>query len=664
MKLRKFLMFVLLFAAALVLVGCTGEPGIKGETGLPGAQGAKGDKGDQGEPGEPGQDGEDGEDGAQGVQGAQGIQGIQGPQGIQGEPGVDGDEIVFRVNENGVFQQKYASEDDTCWKDVFDLSLIIKYQTKYTVELDAQGGEFADAAQQTKWEDQAYLTEIVLPTPTKTDFEFLGWYIGETKLADKYVVEASANIVAQWKDLRLNVATGEALEADLFVAEYAAKLEAGAEAESTTGVKYTKGTNLFASVDEAIAAATDGQVVYIAEGQWELNSVLNKQIKFVGPNAGIAYNEERAAEAVLVVTKDTASNLASASIEFDGLTIQGSAGGGAGISGVYFQGTASTKVLSFENCLISGMNTFLKLQAGDGIVLTIDGCKLNEIGQFALWCTTGMVSTTVTNSYVSAADCGGVTNSAAALFRVRSGNAYFYGNVFEGDVIDNPGYFEAGTAGAEFFVEYNIFKNVTKYGIGKGNALTLNNNLYLDAEGNALTATPNEFTALSGTVADTKVFATEEELAAAYLDFCTPLVTLYTVTINKNLPAANYITNNSSYPDAAYYSNGGLKMNFVKMGVLTNKFEAQSKVKVAANILALNQNTKSGTDADAFTAYGLNEAGEVVATASANPTTTGEFVIELTGEGIVQVKLIMTDYPNDGTKFCNVSLGGLTVTNK
>ena len=153
MKLRKFLMFVLLFAAALVLVGCTGEPGIKGETGLPGAQGPKGDKGDQGEPGEPGQDGEDGEDGAQGVQGAQGIQGIQGPQGIQGIPGEDGDEIVFRVNENGVFQQKYASEDDTCWKDVFDLSLIIKYQTKYTVQLDVQGGEFADAAQQTKWED-------------------------------------------------------------------------------------------------------------------------------------------------------------------------------------------------------------------------------------------------------------------------------------------------------------------------------------------------------------------------------------------------------------------------------------------------------------------------------------------------------------------------------
>ena len=160
------------------------------------------------------------------------------------------------------------------------------------------------------------------------------------------------------------------------------------------------------------------------------------------------------------------------------------------------------------------------------------------------------------------------------------------------------------------------------------------------------------------------IIATEEELAAAYLDFCTPLATLYTVTINKDLPAANYITNNSSYPDAAYYSNGGLKMNYVNMGVLTDKFEAQSKVKVAANILALNQNTKSGTDADAFTAYGLNEAGQVVATASANPAAAGEFVIELTGEGIVQVKLIMTDYPNDGTKFCNVSLGGLTVTNK
>ena len=133
--------------------------------------------------------------------------------------------------------------------------------------------------------------------------------------------------------------------------------------------------------------------------------------------------------------------------------------------------------------------------------------------------------------------------------------------------------------------------------------------------------------------------------------------------IVNSLPLENYITNNPSYPNPAFYKDGGLKVNYINMGVITNKFEAQSAVEVTLNILALGENTKyeNSTETDAFTVYGLNEAGEVVATASTNDIAVGDVKVELVGEGIVQVKVIMTDFFFNGTKCVNVNLGGVIV---
>ena len=122
-----------------------------------------------------------------------------------------------------------------------------------------------------------------------------------------------------------------------------------------------------------------------------------------------------------------------------------------------------------------------------------------------------------------------------------------------------------------------------------------------------------------------------------------------------------YITNNESYPDPSFYSNGGLKMNFENMGALTAAFEAQTSVSVVLNVLALNSNTKTSSSTNFFTVYGLNAAGEVVAQAALTSVVAGENTVALTGEGIVQVKVILTGYPVvDGTAH-NVSLGGVKV---
>lgn len=133
--------------------------------------------------------------------------------------------------------------------------------------------------------------------------------------------------------------------------------------------------------------------------------------------------------------------------------------------------------------------------------------------------------------------------------------------------------------------------------------------------------------------------------------------------INNAFTTFTYITNNENYPDPKYYTNGGLKMNYENMGVLSNVFAAQSKVKVILNIAAINENEKTAAASeDVFTIYALNANGEVVDTKTLSTITAdSNNVVELAGEGIVQVKVIMTGYYNNGTKYCNLNLKGVTV---
>ena len=141
-------------------------------------------------------------------------------------------------------------------------------------------------------------------------------------------------------------------------------------------------------------------------------------------------------------------------------------------------------------------------------------------------------------------------------------------------------------------------------------------------------------------------------------------VTLVDATINNAFTNCTYITNNSNYPNPEYYSaGGGLKMRYVNQGALTDSFEAADKVTVTLKINALNSNTKAenSTTTDALTVYGLNAAGEVVATASTNAIVVGDIELALEGTGIVQVKVLMTDFYNDGTTSYNLNFGGIKV---
>ena len=112
-----------------------------------------------------------------------------------------------------------------------------------------------------------------------------------------------------------------------------------------------------------------------------------------------------------------------------------------------------------------------------------------------------------------------------------------------------------------------------------------------------------------------------------------------------------------------WYGDGGLKCSAVGRGAKTSAFEAQNKVEVEVIVRALNTNKKTSAEGEhVFTVKGYNAAGEVVVTAYIdNVAKTGSYYVVLEGTGIVAVEVVMTAFPNNGTKYCNASVGGIAV---
>ncbi len=93
---RKQILLVAIFGAALALAACegppgpAGQPGAKGDAGPRGAQGAQGVAGAKGDQGPPGPQGAAGPAGPPGPPGAKGEAGLQGPPGPKGDAGAAG----------------------------------------------------------------------------------------------------------------------------------------------------------------------------------------------------------------------------------------------------------------------------------------------------------------------------------------------------------------------------------------------------------------------------------------------------------------------------------------------------------------------------------------------------------------------------------------------
>ncbi len=120
-----------------------------------------------------------------------------------------------------------------------------------------------------------------------------------------------------------------------------------------------------------------------------------------------------------------------------------------------------------------------------------------------------------------------------------------------------------------------------------------------------------------------------------------------------SLVVSNEVKNASSDD---FYSDNSLKLTALNKGVESPVFEAVDAVNVSFNISKLNaKQLKDATDGT-FEAIGYNATGNEVAKGQVSVNATGIFNISLEGQGIVKVRLVMTQFPYNGTYQCNAAL--------
>jgi len=299
-----------------------------------------------------------------------------------------------------------------------------------------------------------------------------------------------------------------------------------AENCSWGGQALTFGTDGFADLKAAIAAAADGATIYLQSGEYKLmtaddteNYQLNKSLTFYGPNADICgYAKQRHPEAVIIQENGTLNITYSGKLAFYGVEFRGK---GIGyISHDYFLAGAGAQGITLKNCVAASITSFLKVKdqaTGDYVV---DNCYFHGINQFIAWMAGGTL--TFTNNLVDGSDCGGVTNENGSAFRLRGTiTAKFYHNTFLGNYGSYPGYIEpnVGPTGS-IDMQYNNFQMVENFFFkNKSGSLTwlatLNNNIYTDGDNGAV-AIPATVQDIAGITVDTKTFENVEALEAAW----------------------------------------------------------------------------------------------------------------------------------------------------
>ena len=361
--------------------------------------------------------------------------------------------------------------------------------TEYSVSYDLAEGAWGD---EQGAESFKYNQFAALVTPVREGYKFVGWFENDV-LVSAINENRDYVLVAKWES--------ESEEP---------------EPEGNTLYVDANNAEAYQSLEAAIDAAQDGDTIVVAAGQYTLSCVINKSVTIVGPNADLPYSDFSDNKAVIVVTEDVAGNLNAAKITFNGVTLEGARGGGAGIPGVYFQDGGNLEEISFISCEVTGMNTFVKFLGGSSSCeLLVEDCYFHMIGQFILWVASSSTHTSFISSYVDGDSCGKVTSAMAALLRIRYGYLTAYNNYFKGDQGNTPGYFECSAGASE--IKYNTFDGVYFYLYEKASHnVVFDQNLYIDLAGNVLTAVPAEVTG-TGVTPDATVCTSEAERANAYI---------------------------------------------------------------------------------------------------------------------------------------------------
>lgn len=556
------------------------------------------------------------------------------------------DDLPVATREGYYFEGWYDENGKLVERVNSNIAVIAKWtkleEKFFDVKFELDGGVLAEAAP----EKMNPVTD--LPVPTKEGYLFLGWYNAAGEKVEK--IWASGTYAAKWELAKVDVKVGEDNGATLYVAPVAASLEAGFKLPTTTDKELVVGTDIFGTLDAALAVAADNDVIYVAAGTYKASgkTLTAKNLTIMGPNYNVNGTAERAEEAILVAGSQVVWTLSAC----DGLEVNGLTLDSENTNVSWFVG--GIKDLAIKNNVIKGYtNTLFKTNGSNASgVYDISGNNMNYIAQFLAWFqggkAEGLTELNVYDNTFSGKSYG--TVGANGLISIRGGEATvvvtFKNNVVDASAVTSFSTKVIVAKGGTVHVSENTFK-----GIPAGSYF-----------GNSPSGSTGELTSVAYFHTSNKYLdATGAEIASPDLGPVETVLAEFKID-NKVIVAGSYITNNEQYPEPSFYSNGGLKMSYVNQGALTEKFGAADSVTVELNVLALNQNQKTDdANVKAFAVYGLNAAGEVVATVELETVTVGVNSVELAGTGIAQVKVVMTDYPFDGEKSCNVSLGGVIV---
>ncbi len=387
---------------------------------------------------------------------------------------------------NGInTKAQLTSGNETFWRYSLGAFLYQEQRTTwplsedFTVDANANGfwGTYV-----TNINSYASGSELALPTPVKEGYIFKCWV-----------------------DENLNEYTSisESTSGDLVLSA------------SWLPVVATVGGKGYTSFKDAYTGASNGDTILLIEGEYNLDFAITKSVTIKGSSQ---------ANTILTVTKNINPNVNASNIKFMNLTLKGS---GANVAGVYFQDGANLETLTFENCNIYNMNTFIKTTTSDTshpVVYNIVNCNFDGNGQFILWIRGNAKSINIEGCNIDLTNSGNVGNPDGSMFRILDAdcNVTFYNNYVLGTLPETSGgIFESGCA--QIDVQYNTFKDVTDRIVlvragTSGKTIVFNNNLYLDASDVVLNAVPSKVTG-TGVTADTNIYKSEDARKAGYQEF-------------------------------------------------------------------------------------------------------------------------------------------------
>ena len=151
-----------------------------------------------------------------------------------------------------------------------------------------------------------------LPIPTKENQIFMGWYKNEDFSGDVVTIHDGistnyyAKFLAELPTISLSSSEVEIfnqITPDIIVnnslTDLQYKLSGTNLNESYQSVKYELGVNLFKTINDALNASSNGQIIYLFDGTYNEDLALEKSITLIGCNYNISGDSSRNEEAIV-----------------------------------------------------------------------------------------------------------------------------------------------------------------------------------------------------------------------------------------------------------------------------------------------------------------------------------------------------------------------------